>query len=250
MIDADDIKRWKDDPVSMVPELFGMTPDPWQATALQKFATEGRLALVGSKGVGCSITLAWMAWNFVLTRPEARVVVGDISYSILQDNLWFEIRRMHGRSARLNTTFGSDERAVWLGVHKDLPSMSTRPVRMSDVENTFAGIFAKNVLLLLDNSSSMPVEILSPVRAIMDNALEAKFIIAGIPSESKPPRMLEHVVFDLKWPAVHASGAPDDPDRSPRVSEKWARQQIAEWGIDNPWVRAVVLGKFPTRDTP
>jgi hypothetical protein len=44
---------------------------------------------------------------------------------------------------------------------------------------------------------------------------------------------------------VRVTGDPDDPKRSPRVSAEWAREQIAKWGRDNPWVMCNILGEFP-----
>jgi hypothetical protein len=44
---------------------------------------------------------------------------------------------------------------------------------------------------------------------------------------------------------VEITGDPDDPKRSKRISETWARQQIEKYGRDNPWVLVNVFGKFP-----
>jgi hypothetical protein len=48
---------------------------------------------------------------------------------------------------------------------------------------------------------------------------------------------------------VHITGDPDDPERSPRVSIKWAREEIARWGRDNPWVMTNILGQFPAQSS-
>jgi phage terminase large subunit len=44
---------------------------------------------------------------------------------------------------------------------------------------------------------------------------------------------------------VTITGDPDDPNRSPRIKLEWAKQQIAQYGRDNPWVKINVLGDFP-----
>ena len=41
------------------------------------------------------------------------------------------------------------------------------------------------------------------------------------------------------------TGDPKDPNRSTRVSVKWAQEQIEKYGADNPWVLINVFGKFP-----
>jgi len=47
------------------------------------------------------------------------------------------------------------------------------------------------------------------------------------------------------WDIIKITGDPDDPERSPRISIEWAREQIKEYGRDNPWVMATILGMFP-----
>lgn len=48
-----------------------------------------------------------------------------------------------------------------------------------------------------------------------------------------------------QWEVISITGDPDSPDRSPRVDIDWAREQIALYGRENPWVMAYVLGQFP-----
>jgi hypothetical protein len=50
-----------------------------------------------------------------------------------------------------------------------------------------------------------------------------------------------------RWHIVFISGDPDDPDRSPRISLEWAREQIEDHGRDDPWVMVNVLGLFPPK---
>ena len=44
---------------------------------------------------------------------------------------------------------------------------------------------------------------------------------------------------------IEITGDPDDPNRSPRISIQWAREQITKYGRDNAWVLVNVFGKFP-----
>jgi phage terminase large subunit len=47
------------------------------------------------------------------------------------------------------------------------------------------------------------------------------------------------------WHTVRITSDPDDPDRTPRVSAEWAREQIKAYGRDNPWVKINVFAEFP-----
>lgn len=51
------------------------------------------------------------------------------------------------------------------------------------------------------------------------------------------------------WKIYRVSGDPDDPKRAPRVSLKWAQEQIDMYGRDNPWVMVNVLGQYPPSGT-
>ena len=63
-------REWRDHPGVMVRELFGVQPDPWQDEVLEAFPHKQRIALLASKGVGKTCLLAWLGWNFLLTRPQ------------------------------------------------------------------------------------------------------------------------------------------------------------------------------------
>ena len=47
------------------------------------------------------------------------------------------------------------------------------------------------------------------------------------------------------WYVVEITGDPDDPRRSSRISLQHAREQIEQYGRDNPWVLVNVFGQFP-----
>ena len=57
----------------MVREIFGAEPDPWQEEALELFPTTPRIAMKACKGPGKSTVLAWIAWNYLLTRPHPKI---------------------------------------------------------------------------------------------------------------------------------------------------------------------------------
>jgi hypothetical protein len=56
---------------------------------------------------------------------------------------------------------------------------------------------------------------------------------------------LRGAMEDGKYEVISITADPDDPKRTPRVPVEWARQQIAAYGRENPWVMAYVLGQFP-----
>jgi hypothetical protein len=81
--------------------------------------------------------------------------------------------------------------------------------------------------------------------ATPENGKWAKIVQAGNPTHLEGPlydACSTHADF---WTVFDITGDPDDPDRSSRISKKWARDQIELYGRDNPWVLVNVFGQFP-----
>jgi hypothetical protein len=74
---------------------------------------------------------------------------------------------------------------------------------------------------------------------------EHRILQAGNPTNLEGPLYRAATTEAHIWKRICITGDPDDPRRSPRVSAKWAREQIEKWGPDNPWVLVNVFGKFP-----
>jgi hypothetical protein len=49
-----------------------------------------------------------------------------------------------------------------------------------------------------------------------------------------------------RWWVYEISSKPGDPNRTPRVDETWAQEQIDSWGIDSDFVKVNILGEFPS----
>src|SRR5262245_5571063 len=84
----DVINEWWDSPPRFVREVFGATPDPWQDEVLAAFPRTPRLAMKACKGPGKTTVLAWLAWNFLLTRDDPKIAATSVSGDNLADNLW------------------------------------------------------------------------------------------------------------------------------------------------------------------
>jgi flagellar biosynthesis GTPase FlhF len=103
--EAAKLKQWRERPDTMVRELFGVEPDPWQDEALRAFPTSPRLALRASKGPGKTATLAWLAWNFLLTRPRPKIAATSVTADNLSDGLWTEMAKWQAKSPLLQHLF-------------------------------------------------------------------------------------------------------------------------------------------------
>ena len=57
------------------------------------------------KGPGKTAVMAWLAWNFLVTRPSAKIAATSITADNLADNLWAEMAKWQAQSELLQATF-------------------------------------------------------------------------------------------------------------------------------------------------
>lgn len=248
LADPSTIKRWREQPHVYVRERFGVEPDPWQDQVLMDFPNCPRQAMQSCKGPGKTGLEAWMGWNFLETRPHPKIAAVSISKDNLRDNLWAEMAKWQQRSEVLKEQF------VWTTArifHRPYPEtwfMSARAFSKSATADeqsaTLAGLHADYIMFLIDESGAMPPPVVVTADAALGSCIEGHIVQAGNPLLHSGALYMATRAEKAKWKVYEITGDPDDPKRSPRVSVEWAREQIAEYGRDNPYVMVNVLGKF------
>lgn len=242
------LRRWREHPQVMVRELFGVTPDGFQDEVLAAFPKTPRIAMLASKGPGKTATEAWLAWNYLLTRPHPNIAACSITAENLADNLWKEMAKWQAKSELLKAAFewkktrieSREHPATWWMSARSWPRNGSR----EDQANTLAGLHADYVMFILDESGGIPDAVLVSAEAALSSCVEGHLVQGGNPTHREGALFRAHQSRD-RWHVVEVSGDPDSPKRSPRVSVQWARDQIAEYGRDNPWVLVNVFGQFP-----
>lgn len=112
--------------------------------------------------------------------------------------------------------------------------------------NTLAGLHADNTLAILDEVGGIPEAVMATADATLSTVGgEHKIAMAGNPTELSGPLYRACTSDRHVWWVGEITGDPDNPKRSSRVDITWARQQIATYGRDNPWVLVNVFGEFP-----
>lgn len=245
---ADDINRWHSDPVSFVREVFGAEPDAWQIDTLNAVARNPKVAMSACKGPGKSCVLGWVAWWFLVTNPDAQIIAVSITGDNLRDGLWKELAHWQSKSSMLQRAFewgaerikSFDRPSTWW-ISARTFAQNADP---SQQANTLAGFHAQNILIILDEVGDYPPGVLPAAEAIFANEVNAKLVVAGNPTSTNGP-LYTIVTQPTGWIVVFINGDPDDPKRSPRISIKWAQEEIDRWGRDNPYVMVNILGQFP-----
>jgi phage terminase large subunit len=248
---ASKLREWRENPVSMVRELFRAEPDEWQRDLLMAFPKHNRLAGMACKGPGKTAGLAWMGWNFLLTRPHSKVPCTSITGDNLADGLWSEFSAWHKRSPLLQRSF------VWTKtrIHQvDNPETWFASARSwskdadaTQQANTLAGVHADYVCFLIDESSDIPDGVVAAAEGALTSGKETKLVIMGNATRTSGPLYRAFTTDRRMWFLVKITGDPDDPKRSPRINVEEARKQIEKYGRDSYIVKVNILGEFPDR---
>ena len=155
----------------------------------------------------------------------------SISEANLDDNLWSEIALWQGRSEILKREFKWTKTRYFHRRHEETWFTSKRTWPRSgnaqQQADTLAGLHAKYLLFILDESGGIP----TPVMVTADAALSTiggwkKIVQAGNPTHLEGPLYAACTNERHLWTVIEITGDPDDPKRSPRISKDWARQMI------------------------
>lgn len=250
------VYRYSRDPVEMVREQFQVDPDKWQAQALRLYPKCPKLAMKACTGPGKTAVLAWIGWNFMLCRPHPMIGCASITGDNLKTGLWTELSRWYTRSKLLQNLFEKTGDRIYMREFPDTWRLEARRWSQSAdkeaIGNALAGLHAKYVMWLLDETGDYPDAVMPTCEAIFSGEpIEAHIIQAGNPTKRGGPLFRAWSRRNepgRQWEVISITADPDDPNRTPRVSIEHARAQIAEYGIDNPWVRVKIFGEFPDTD--
>lgn len=252
------LRLWRENPVQMVRDLFHVEPDLWQVDVLEAFASSDpdkiRISMQACAGPGKSTALAWCGWNFLLCygekgeHPKGACV--SISQDNLRDNLWAEFSKWQNRSPLLLELFEWTQTRIFAKHHASTWFLSARSYSKSanpeEVGRTLSGLHSKFVLYLIDESGDIPPHILkSAEQGLSTGPKFGKILQAGNPTSREGTLYAAANELRSLWYIVRITGDPDDIKRSPRIRLEWAIGQIKQFGRDNPWVMAYILGMFP-----
>jgi phage terminase large subunit len=249
------IARWRASPITYVKEVFQATPDVWQGEFLEAVPLNQRLALKACKGPGKSCGMAWVVWWFMTCFTHPKILATSVTGDNLRDGLWAELAYWRNKSQMTQDLFEWQVERLYAREYPETWFASARTwskqADKSQQANTLAGIHAKNTLIVLDESGSIPSGVVAAADATLsthsaDGVPEVhKIIQAGNPTQTEGPLWDACTRDRALWWVKEITGDPDAPDRSPRVSKEWAQSMIDTWGRDNPWVMVNVFGKFP-----
>lgn len=198
--------------------------------------------------------LAWTAWWFLVCYTHPKIAAISISADNLSDGLWSEMATWQNKSPFLAEAFQWTKTKIFAKDHHSTWWMSARTwakgASKEQQANTLAGLHADNIMFLIDEAGGIPDAVMAAAEAALandhgDGKKAAKLIMAGNPTHNEGPLYRASTKERHLWWITEITSDPDNPKRTPRVSIKWAREQIEKYGRDNPWVIVNVFGEFP-----
>lgn len=250
------IREWRADPVKFVRDNFKIEPDAWQldALALAGGAPNPRrkLCMKACTGPGKSAVLAWLGWHrlacFAAKGEHPKGAALSITGDNLKDNLWAELSKWQARSTFLSTAFTWTKETIYANDHPQTWFLSKRSyAKDADAEavgRALSGLHSQFPFVLLDETGDMPTAVGRAAQQIFTgNPQDAAIIQAGNPTSTSG--LLYESASGGGWDVVTITADPNDPKRTPRVSVEHAQAMIDEYGRENPWVMATILGQFP-----
>ncbi len=257
------IREWRADPVKFVREVFHAEPDAWQLDVLKMAAAPGgrnRIAMKACAGPGKTAVLAWLGWwrlaCFAAKNEHPKGAAVSITAANLKDNLWSELARWRNESPFLLQAFEWTSQKIFARDHPETWFLSAKGwSKSADAETvgrTLSGLHSRFPFYLIDESGDIPPNMVRSAEQGLTSCEDGLIVTAG--NTTSQTGLLYQVCTlgrtaneagKAQWQVVSITADPDDPKRTPRVSMEWAREQIALYGRDNPWVMAFILGQFP-----
>jgi hypothetical protein len=249
------LREWRIDPIKFVREVFKVEPDAWQLDVLAMAGKSGRkrIAMKACAGPGKTAVLAWLGWHrltcFAGKNEHPKGAAVSITSDNLKDNLWAELAKWQNNSSFLLHAFQWQKERIFAKDHPETWFLSAKGwSKTSDsdaIGRTLSGMHSVFPFYLIDESGDIPPNMVRSAEQGLTSCEDGLIVTAG--NTTSQAGLLYEVCTRGReqWDVVSITADPDDPKRTPRVDIKWAAEQIALYGRDNPWVMAFILGLFP-----
>ena len=241
------LKEWRNSPLQFVKECIKATPTEQQIELLQAFPKNKRMTVRSGHGVGKDSCISWLALNFLVTRPYAKVIVTAPTNRQLKDVFLAEFCKWLRQSV-VADEFLIRRDAV---LHKEAPkewwlrliSPSVTSTKEEQAE-TLAGIHGDHLLILADESSGIPDPVFVPLEGAMTQP-DNKVILISNMTKNFGYFFDTHFnsIISKAWAKFHW-----DSRKSSNVDKSMPEYFAAKYGVESNVFRIRVEGNPPLQD--
>jgi len=220
-------------------------PDPCLEPVIADVASFFDTSCRSSHGVGKTAGGGCLMLTAMAMVPELVALQLSPTWTQVIEVFWNEARIWHGRSNILAALFQIAEKTPRLWSRLSPETWYARGLSSSQQGNV-EGRHNRNLLLIVDEAKAVEDRIIEGVQGALTSAVPgAKVWRAYFSTPSTPGGRftLFYKTFTKhkgRWKNHHISAFD-----SPRVSQRWIDQMIADWGVDSQIVQARVFGNFP-----
>lgn len=249
------IAEWRKAPRKFAFDEFGFEPDYWQGEFLDLLPDWGaaRISLQACAGPGKTAVLAiaalWFITCFGQSGKHPKGFLLSVTRDNLRDNLWAELSKWHQKGKYVREYFTWTKERFYCNEHPSTWFLAARSFdKKASAEQqgeTLSGLHSEFVIILVDESGTIPIDVLKKGEQALGNCKWGRIIQAGNPSTTDGMLYAAATTMSDLWKIIRITGDPEDPKRSPRIDMDWARRQIKLYGRDDPWVMSYILGQFP-----
>jgi hypothetical protein len=235
------IERWRKDPVAYVNRVFGVDPEPEQASILRAFANPGaKVAVKAGHGVGKTTSAAWAALWMVPLFRDCKVAATAPSAHQLRDVLMAEIGKWLQRAhpwLRSQLTLHSMRLEVkGAEATQFLTARTARP----ESPDALQGLHAENMAYIIEEAFGVADPIFEVARGALSTR-NSRALLIGNPTATS----------GYAYNAFHKNAAMWNRFTLSCVNSKladpeYAKEMAQEYGEESDVYRVRVLGEFPT----
>lgn len=261
--------RYQTAPVAFLQEVLGQEPWAKQREIIEALIPEcARVAVRSGHKIGKSNIGAGAALWFYGSFDDARVVMTATTSRQVDQILWRELRKLHGRAGRCLACRRASPRILEPCEHShaldgklgDLARSGLKAPDFREVvgftareAEAVAGVSGKNLLYIVDEASGVPDLIYEAIEG--NRAGGARILLLGNPTRTEG----EHYeAFEGKKHLYTASITVSSTE-TPNVTEGrivipglatrgWCEEKIEEWGEESALYKIRVLGQHATKE--
>jgi phage terminase large subunit len=233
------IDRYYDDPVGFAMDCIGVSPTPQQVSLLGAVATNNRTAARSGHGVGKTAALAWLHWWFLSTRYDAQVPCTAPTAHQLNDILWKEVCKWHGKLTPIfarEFEIGSEKI-----VNRERPKtwFSVARTARREKPDALQGFHGDHLLYIAEEAGGIDDEIFQPILGAL-TAKDNRLAMVGNPTRLSGFFYDAFHVDRESYACLHLNA-----EESPLVTEESRQNWLIKYGADSDEYRIRVLGEFP-----
>lgn len=231
---------YRGNPVAFVRGVFQAEPTSQQIKLLEAAVKpHARCAVKSATATGKTTALAWLTFYFLICYPECKGLVTAPTADQLNRVFKSELSLWHSKmDSNFQPFFEIMDRKIYVKGKKDTQFFSWATGSAENKES-FAGLHAEKVVLMVDEASSLPNEIFDTMYGTLSSG-DTSFILVSNPvrSEGSFYNLFAKDIGSWETFTFTSFG-------SPNVNEEWIEETRDYYGEDSDFYKMRVLGEFP-----